>query len=89
MPGWELIAKGRVQGVGFRWFVLDCAKKFGIKGYVRNLANGTVQVVAVGESAKFGLFVDEIKQGNRHTQIEQLLINELTHFTEYEEFFIA
>ncbi len=40
--------KGRVQGVGFRVFAADAAHRLGLRGYVRNLPDGSVQVVAHG-----------------------------------------
>src|SRR3954467_8651885 len=45
------VITGRVQGVGFRWFTHDAAAREGLHGWVRNLANGSVEVVAEGEAA--------------------------------------
>ncbi|VVC04724.1 Acylphosphatase [Candidatus Burarchaeum australiense] len=48
----KLIASGRVQGVNYRWFVRRQAVALGIRGYVKNLPDGTVEIVAEAESAE-------------------------------------
>ena len=45
---------GRVQGVGFRYFVARSARGLGLSGYVRNLPDGTVEVAASGNRASLG-----------------------------------
>jgi acylphosphatase len=49
MVRYEVIFKGRVQGVGFRYMTQDYAQELGLLGWVRNLADGSVQMVAEGE----------------------------------------
>ena len=44
MPGLHAIVKGRVQGVGYRYFVIHVAREIGLKGYVKNLMDGDVEV---------------------------------------------
>jgi acylphosphatase len=44
------LVRGRVQGVGFRWFVMQEADALGLSGWVRNLSDGSVEVEAEGEN---------------------------------------
>lgn len=52
-PEYQLFATvhGRVQGVGFRWWVAGTAKPLGLVGYAKNLDDGTVEVLAQGSKA--------------------------------------
>ncbi len=54
---------GRVQGVGFRWFVQRIACASGLTGYVRNTADGRVKVAAEGEDAAVRRLLDALRQG--------------------------
>ncbi len=45
----RIVVKGRVQGVGYRYFILRHAQDLGLGGYVRNLPNGDVEIVAEGD----------------------------------------
>jgi acylphosphatase len=51
------IAKGRVQGVGYRYFVMECAHATGVHGFVQNLPDGTVGMVAESSPAALGDFL--------------------------------
>ena len=53
---------GHVQGVGFRYSVLQVAKEFDIAGYVKNLADGRVQLEAEGKSGDVTAFVDAVQE---------------------------
>ncbi len=48
-PELHLVIAGRVQGVGFRWFVRERARRWGLSGWVRNRPDGTAELVARGE----------------------------------------
>src|SRR5689334_13755178 len=62
----EVRFRGRVQGVGFRATTCDVAQRFAVVGYVENLPNGQVSLVAEGESAELDRFIcglaDEMKR---------------------------
>jgi acylphosphatase len=52
--------RGRVQGVGFRYTTQTVARGFPVTGYVRNLSNGQVEVVAEGEADKVDAFLNAV-----------------------------
>jgi acylphosphatase len=58
-----VVVAGKVQGVGFRYFTRNLAKKLGLKGYVRNLPDGTVEIVAEGDEETLRAFLKEIEKG--------------------------
>ena len=61
---------GHVQGVGFRYTVERIARRFRVTGYVRNLRDGRVEVVAEGASEELGRFVAQIEEAINRTQNE-------------------
>ncbi len=52
---------GRVQGVGFRYAVCRLSGRFDVKGFVRNLPDGRVQLIAEGKTAQLDLFLESIQ----------------------------
>ncbi|MGQ9552667.1 MAG: acylphosphatase [Anaerolineae bacterium] len=57
------IVHGLVQGVGFRYYVLSRARLLGLGGYVRNLPDGSVEVVAEGERALLEQLLEAVERG--------------------------
>ncbi|HKW40716.1 MAG TPA: acylphosphatase [Gemmatimonadales bacterium] len=51
MTARRFLVEGRVQGVGFRWYVLRQAQRLGLRGLARNLRDGSVEVIADGADA--------------------------------------
>jgi acylphosphatase len=63
---------GVVQGVGFRHFARRLAESYGIEGYVRNVPDGTVEVVAEGDTQVLKAFLDEVKIGPRFGSVSRV-----------------
>ena len=59
----RLTVSGRVQGVGFRYFTLRAAEELGVAGWVRNLADGRVEVHAEGSPSALELFAARLGRG--------------------------
>ncbi len=71
------VIDGRVQGVGFRWFTHDAAVREGVQGWVRNLADGSVEVVAEGEGAAVDRLEAAVRRGPSSARVERFDVEEL------------
>jgi acylphosphatase len=60
MERWQVFFRGQVQGVGFRYTTHSIATRFAVSGFVRNLSDGRVELVAEGESQEVEAFLAEI-----------------------------
>ncbi|MGM5484185.1 MAG: acylphosphatase [Nanobdellota archaeon] len=81
----KVIAKGRVQGVSFRYFIKKNADRLNIKGYVRNLSNGNVEAVFEGEDKNIKEMISLFEKGPsmafvKKTWEEELNINNYSKF---------
>ena len=61
--------RGRVQGVGYRYFAQKAAAQLGLTGYTRNLDDGRVEVYAVGPAAKLAELVPLLHLGPRWAEV--------------------
>ena len=60
-----MIVSGIVQGVGFRYFIYRKAVELGLRGYVKNLFDGNVEIVVEGEKDKIQILIEHAKIGPR------------------------
>lgn len=67
----HVIVDGIVQGVGFRFFVLNHGRQMQLSGWVRNKFNGTVEILAEGHRHVLEKFLVLISQGPSHAQVEK------------------
>ena len=72
MEAYLLIVSGRVQGVGFRWFAEREASKRDIRGHVRNLEDGNVEIVAQAEPAPLAAFCESIRRGPSASRVDRV-----------------
>jgi acylphosphatase len=68
----RFLVRGRVQGVGFRWFVEREAHILGIAGWVRNNADGSVEVLAMGTRDQLSGLRSRLHQGPRASRVDEV-----------------
>jgi len=73
----RFIVEGRVQGVGFRWFVVSSARRAGLSGWVRNLPDGAVEVVAAGSEEALDLLREDLRKGPVASSVRDLSESEV------------
>jgi len=70
---------GEVQGVGFRWFAARHGQSLGLRGWVRNLPDGRVEVTAAGEKALLLEMGARLQAGPRFARVEQVEQSDIPH----------
>jgi len=84
---YRFIVKGKVQGVWYRRFVSENAKKAAFKGYVRNLPDMSVEAVAnIKNEEKLKEFIEILKKGSPYSEVKDILVEEIndTEFSDFE-----
>ena len=66
------IVRGRVQGVGFRWFVDHEARELGLAGWVRNNIDGSVEVLAMGSEQQHSALRSKLQRGPRAARVDEV-----------------
>ena len=69
---YSITARGRVQGVGFRFFVNSHAVAYGLTGWVRNMEDGSVDMEVQGPASKIEVFLETICEGNRFIRVDSI-----------------
>ncbi len=80
---------GRVQGVAYRFFAEKYAGSLGITGWVRNLEDGRVEVLAEGSAGDVAAFLDRLKEGPRLARVERFDVRREPPTGEFRDFRIA
>jgi len=74
---YRITVSGRVQGVGFRFFTRDAARRLGLIGWVMNLAGGGVELEAEGEQSAIDRLIEELRQGPPLSRVTEVEVQEL------------
>ena len=82
------LIRGRVQGVGYRYFAQEVAERLGVKGFVRNLHNGEVEVHAEADEGTLELFRQELERGPRMARVTEVVAGGLPASGLYSSFLI-
>ena len=85
----HVFVKGRVQGVGFRYFTKTNARQQGVKGWVKNLPDGRVEAVFEGEESQVKQMIELVKEGPRASRVAGVNIEWETPEQEFDHFRVA
>jgi len=83
----QLHIYGRVQGVSFRYYTQQKARELGVRGFVKNMPDGSVYVEATGDADQMDRFVEYCRQGPSMARVDQLKV-EIIQPVKEEMFFI-
>lgn len=84
----RVLISGRVQGVFFRAYTKEEAKRLGLKGWVRNLPDGRVEALFEGEDEAVEKMIKWCHRGSPASKVEKVEVFEEPYLGEYESFFI-
>jgi acylphosphatase len=82
----KYIIKGRVQGVGFRYFTNHIANRIGVLGYVKNQWDGSVEVYAIGSEQQLSILKTGLSKGPSYSHVEKIIEEDVTLNSNYYTF---
>ena len=82
----RLVVHGRVQGVGFRFAACEAASDCSVAGWVRNLADGSVEIVAQGSPEAVARMTAWAQRGPRHASVDHVQVDSLAGSSAWDAF---
>lgn len=82
----EATVRGRVQGVGYRWFVVSNAKQLRLTGWTRNESDGSVSVVAEGSAEALDALAAALRRGPSGASVSDVDVRRLSATGEFKSF---
>ena len=89
MTGRHVFFEGRVQGVGFRWTVKNLARGYEVTGWVKNLADGRVEMQVSGETDEVDAFIEAIGESELKSHIRKVDVSVIPPLTGVRGFDIS
>lgn len=84
----RIFVRGLVQGVGFRWSMQQMARRFGVRGWVRNLPDGRVEAVIEGRRDRVEMLIEWAKRGPSGAEVWSVDIYWERYKGEFDDFYI-
>ena len=84
----QITVHGRVQGVGFRYFVEHVGNRMGLRGNVRNCPDSTVEIVVEGDAGKISDFIKQVERGPSLARVQRVAIVDIPVTGSYSSFSI-
>ncbi|MBS3741304.1 MAG: acylphosphatase [Candidatus Cloacimonetes bacterium] len=85
----KIIISGRVQGVWFRGYTKKIANSLDLKGYVKNLRNGDVEILAKGDNENMDELLNKVRTGPPAARVDSVQTKEVSEPVNYESFKIS
>jgi len=85
---WHIYFLGRVQGVGFRYTCKTVAQRYAVSGWVKNLSDGSVEMVVEGQRAAIRSYVDDVCDST-HGRVEDIQVSKTDGTNEFRGFGIS
>lgn len=82
----HVLISGNVQGVNFRYYIIERAKGLGIKGWVRNLPSGEVEAVFEGEEGKIKEMLKWCKKGSSFAKVDDVKVEFKDYKGKFDDF---
>jgi acylphosphatase len=77
----HLVVRGLVQGVGYRWSMVQAAQRLGVRGWVRNRRDGSVEALAAGDADAVEALVRWARQGPAGARVDAVDVNDADDVT--------
>ncbi|HET7627658.1 MAG TPA: acylphosphatase [Bacillales bacterium] len=82
----HVVVHGIVQGVGFRYYTEQQAFSYQIKGWVRNVPDGTVEIDAEGNERNVERFLEAVKRGSRQASVSKIEVSDIAEAGAHDSF---